>query len=454
MTKTYDYVIRVSSLGDRKADETDTIPDQEARSLAEIARHGAQVGKRIDAVNMSGGIVLESPAYAEAMARIERGQSQGIVTAYSSRFARNHWAMGGFVDRLSRFDADLWFADRPDADYRTMTGQMMFGMDSISNEAYLAETKTKGEVSLRRKMTDGIATQVPFGYRRRGGDGAKAERLQLVPDDRSADVVRDIFARRARGESWVAIADAADLPVPSVRSIVRNEAYLGTVVVHRRKHRRGPRTGEVLRHEGAHEALVSRSVWKAAQSASTVQRNGKYAAGVAGGLARCSGCGQPLSVSGSEPYLVYACRRQRSRHCRAPVHVTKRAVDDLVDAEVVALLTHRMGTAPETQLHELLAGEADALAELEAYVENESALGALFERGLTVRQERYDQAREAREAEEDKVGASHDLPEPEAYRQLGVAGRRRIAASLIMNVMVGPRVKGGAPADRVTIGWR
>lgn len=73
----------------------------------------------LDAVDVSGGVVIDSPAYQAALARVQRGETTGIVVAYSSRFARNAWAVGRYLEQLKAADGELWFCDRPDIDYRT-----------------------------------------------------------------------------------------------------------------------------------------------------------------------------------------------------------------------------------------------------------------------------------------------------------------------------------------------
>ena len=217
---------------------------------------------------------------------------------------------------------------------------------------------------------------------------------------------------------------------------------------------RASSTGKVLRNDNAHEPLVSRALWTRAQSARTVQRTGTYEAGVAGGLVTCSGCKKKLAVSGSEPHLTYSCRRQSNGRCPAPVHVTKRAVDTKVDDEVRAVLHARISTAPNAALAQLHADEAEALAELERYVEHTSTKYLeVYERGLQARERRYETARTARESTEDRSETSEQLPTPDAYLRLPLADRRRVAADLLSEVSIQP-VNGGGPADRVVLSWR
>jgi site-specific DNA recombinase len=365
------YIVRVSELGERAADQTITIPDQHARCRAEIERRGGTVGLVLDAVGMSGGVVIDSPAYQMALQRVQDGFTAGIVTAYGSRFARNVWAVGRFLEQLKDAGGELWFCDRPDIDYRTPSGTIIVSVDSAMNANYLDECKTKAEATIVRNILGrGIVNAVAYGYVR---DLQAVDPKAIIPDPLTAPIVRRIFDERLDGRSWTSIAEGLtndDIPTPrggsvwreaTLRGIIANEAYLGVVQYKRREHRRGKQTGEVVRVENAHEPLVSRAVWTAAQSASTVQRTGNFVAGIVGKLAVCPSCGGRLSVAGSGKNLTYGCRRQRNAgKCSAPVFITKRIADEVVEAAVRDALVGRVGTSPRTRLAELHAIEAAA----------------------------------------------------------------------------------------------
>src|SRR4029450_14116215 len=80
-------------------------------------------------------------------------------------------------------------------------------------------------------------------------------------------------------------------PPPLSRSLIKNPVYLGQA-----------RSGKVVK-EGAHEALVTRAEFDAAQSVKKsllAQRDGSLAAkAMLGGLARCAGCGHTLKITGN-----------------------------------------------------------------------------------------------------------------------------------------------------------
>jgi site-specific DNA recombinase len=465
--KTYDYVIRVSRMNGREesADSTMTVDDQRARAHEEIAAAGGRVGVEHKATDVSGFSAVDSPQYRSVVERLRSGAAQGLAFAYGDRMSRNWWDSGRFFHELEGLDAEVLIAGRRGVDYRTPDGRATMGMEAIMSERQWWMYKDRGERTADRVIFErGVANVVPYGYRRNGTfvDGKLVARARddldakaLVPDPETSEVVRRIFQMRIDGVSWTDIADELNgggIPSPrggrwtvsTIRSIVRNEAYLGVV---RYKDRR---------NEKAHAPLVSRATWKAAQAAETVQRTGAYAAGVAGGLLRCSGCGRKLVVAGSRAHVSYGCRRQHNGgRCPAPVFVVKDPVDEYVDRIVSEKLRGDVGTAPGLKLARLREEHARAVDELNAYVEVARALDRdAFQRGLSVRQEKVDAASAASSREEAKVGLVEELPQAHAYQDLPLADRRRVAAALIAEIVVAPTASGVRPVDRLAVSWR
>jgi DNA invertase Pin-like site-specific DNA recombinase len=463
--RVYDFIIRVSELGERDEHQTITIPEQRAKCLAEIERIGGRAGTELDAVDVSGGVVIDSPAYAQALERVQRGETAGIVVAYSSRFARNAWAVGRYLEQLKKADGELWFCDRPGIDYRTPSGAIIVSVDAVMNANYLAECKTKAEHTLRHNILErGIPSKCPFGYQR-NEDGPNDPVLGepdrdpkvLAPDPETAPTVRGIFQMRADGFSWVAIADATGLTVPTVRGIVRNECYLGVVQYKRREYRKGAQTGKVLRKDGCHEPLVSKALWKAAQSSTTVQRSGTYEAGIAGGLLICGSCGGKLAVAGSTANLTYGCRRQRNGgKCAAPVFVLKSRADEFVERQVVAALDAIEPTRGDN-------GQVERLTE--ARDEAKAKFDTALERSLMLKDPSKAQTllSGAEAALDAATGALDDataraeavdglLPTRDHWHGLSLDQRRRVASALIALIAVGP--KAPRVEDRFTVAVR
>jgi DNA invertase Pin-like site-specific DNA recombinase len=461
MTNSYDTLIRVSKMNGRKAsaDSTMTLTDQRSLIKGELARVGGRQARAFEALDQSGFTVLDSPVVDEILQRVESGQSTGLVIAYGDRLARNSWDLGAFYKRMEKAGGEIWDASMPGIDYRTPEGRQLTMMRGVANEEKYFASKRRGDNVADQVVARGVHNAVPYGYRRNAGpDGIKAHpRLDakaLVPDDEHARIVKRIFALRLQGQRIVAIVrvlNDAGIPSPkgrrwsrsTIESIIRNEAYTGTVILGER------------RKDDAFEALVSKNEWRRAQSTRAVTLSGTYKSGLAGGLIVCASCGGPLKVAGRADKLTYSCRSTGSANgdCSRPVHITKTIADEVVTTAIVeALDKHSLVFQSSGQevkdAREALAQAEEAKAKVLAKVdlltdtELEQALSSKRE-AIEQAQRRYDEA--LAHAEE-----SAGLPKGgSAFLNADEIDQRRTAKALIDRVVVSPPV--GMPEDRLDI---
>jgi DNA invertase Pin-like site-specific DNA recombinase len=460
-------------MGDRASDAP-TIEDQRAACEAVIASRHGRVGREHDATNESGWTSVDSAPFRAALARCQSGATAGFAIAYADRLARNVRALGRFFDECEATGADIAFADHPDLDYRTDDGRTTTTLDGMMAERKYLADKRRGDRVARMFISErGVANSCAFGYRRnatefdtRGEPIDSSKTLPerhgkvLVPDADTAPVVRRIFAMRAEGTSWTAMVDALEadgIPGPprkrrgvitrghwtasTLRSIVGNEAY------------RGVARYKALRNEHAHEALVTRAQFDAAQSAVSVSRNGAYAAGLAGGLLRCGSCGGSLSVAGSPGNLTYGCRRQTNGgRCTAPVFVTKAIADAYVEREVLSVISALRGHPSDAgaELARLAEALDTARGDLEGYNTLASAVTPEdFLAGYNVRRTAADAAQDAYDAVLAAASGAEDLPAADEWERYELADKRRVAGMLIERIDVGPRAR--LVEDRFTI---
>jgi hypothetical protein len=262
---------------------------------------------------------------------------------------------------------------------------------------------------------------------------------------------------RADGCSWVAISDETGLSVATIRSVIPNTAYIGVVQYQRREHRKGAKTGDVIRKDDCHEPLVSKSLWKAAQSGKTVQRSGTYEAGIAGGLLICGSCGGRLAVAGSAANLTYGCRRQRNGgKCKAPMFVMKSRADEFVENHVLdALGMIEPSRGDNGQIEQLREARDQAKATFDTALERSLMLKdpAKAQAFLSSAEGALDAAQDALEAAELRSDAMDGLlPTREHFLSRSLVERRRVAAVLIGSIMVGP--KAARVEDRFTVTMR
>jgi DNA invertase Pin-like site-specific DNA recombinase len=464
MNKSYDTLTRVSNMNGRKesADSTMTLVDQKALITGELARIGGKQGKTFEALDESGFTVLDSPAIAEILSRVEAGQSAGLVIAYGDRLARNSWKLGGFYSRMEKAGGEIHDASMPGIDYRTPEGRQLTMMRGVSSEGVYFAAKRRGDSIADAVVARGVANAVPYGYVRNEQAGVKSDPSRdakaLVPHPEHAAVVRKIFELRlaeTRISDVVRTLNEAGVPSPrgkrwtwaTVETIVQNETYTGVVKLGAR------------RKESAHEALVSRGNWLRVQSTRGVSHSGLYRVGLAGGLLSCSGCGAPLSVTGPAKNLAYACKSKRADGpCPRPVAISKRAADAFVLSEIEQALNSRGGEllASTRQLEEARQALEVAQGELAGWLEHAGILSAEeLQIALRPRRAAVARAQEAYEKALAESGEAADLPESGSmFRSASEQDRRRTARSLIESIVVSPPIAGGKPEDRLAVAWR
>jgi DNA invertase Pin-like site-specific DNA recombinase len=457
----YDTLIRVSKMNGRKAsaDSTMTLTDQRSLIKGELARIGGRQAHAFEALDQSGFTVLESPVIEEIVARVESGQSAGLVIPYGDRLARNAWQLGGFFSRMEKAGAEIHDASMPGIDYRTPEGRQLTMMRGVSSEGVYFAAKRRGDNVADQVVARGVANAVPYGYRRNAGSDPTKDAKALVPDEEHARIVERIFALRLQGQRMAAIVrvlNDAGIPSPkgrkwsrsTVEAILRNEVYTGVVILGER------------RKEAAHEALVTKSEWRRVQSTRALTLSGTYKAGIAGGLLVGPDDDRPLNVAGHEGRLTYSSRGAASADGPHPVrvHVSKRAADAFVESTIVAALNGQTldvfassKLVEETrQAWEAAKAELDAFLELTDVLTRDEMTIAISPRRAKVEATRtaYDTA--LAEAEE-----TVDLPDSGAgFLALDEQGKRRVARSLIERIVVSPPVPGGAIEDRFTVVWR
>lgn len=479
MPLTFDSLIRVSKLGERDPDEAETIREQQRENLRAIQMRGGQLGREVRAVNQSGGTVIDTPAWREALERCKRGESNGIVVTYTSRLARNARALGGFLAELELAGGDLIVAGMPGVDYRTMGGSAIIGIMGIMDDLYYRQCRQRGLMQVDSMINDGVPNHCPYGYRRNGVeteiDGTKVilktnparHGKTLVPST-TAQFVKLIFERRADRRPWSEIRDELarlDAPLPgrsgawqiqTVRAMVRNRIYLGEVKLGKRI---------VL---DAHEPLVSVDLFNRAQSNVSVPRTGECSGGLAAGLLRCSFCGGAMStrsgkkLASGEFRLIYGCHRFGTRGaCERPMSITRAPIDEFLDGWVVSAIRGELPLALFTESRELESARAaleHAKAQRERMIEHTEIaelhpddVADIYRRARTI----VDDAQAHYDSLLARAELATQLPSSaDAWSALDEDGKRRVLALLIDHIDVMAPVSRSRmlnPVDRLVI---
>jgi site-specific DNA recombinase len=382
----FDGYIRVS---DRKgrSDERFLSPEIQCDTIVRLAAaKGVELGEIVREIDVSGGKRIRDRELGRLVERVERGESAGVIVWNFKRFSRLMLDAVETTIRITEAGGRLISEDFDSA--QAMNKAMLGLLAGLAEEELDARREGWRQVrqrSVERGVPNGRA---PFGYRKLE-DG----RLAIVKAE--AKIVQKVFKQRADGMPFSEIARERGWSHSTTRQILSNIAYRGVA-----------RSGEYV-NEKAHPEIVSLELWNAAQ-AGRVRRGAPPGETTKDrlllGIARCAGCGKSLKVvrrkRADGSFLpAYFCKDAASERCPDRAYV--RAAE--LDAFVADWFERALDSAPRMidvvsagrELEQAQAEQIEAEAQLHAYIENADTLDkTLFQRGLSARQRRVDEARE------------------------------------------------------------
>lgn len=446
--------IRVSQVRGREGESFISPLEQRDRIAGQAAASAHAIVEWLEDLDEPGSRYAR-PGFQRALGMIEAGEADGMIVFALDRFARSTHDAAMALRRIRDAGATL-IAVRDALDTSTPIGRFGVTMMLAIAELELERIRENWRVATRRAVERGVhvSGRVAFGYRR-GEDGL------LVVDEAEAQGVRDLFAMRSREVSWHLICAHLDATCPRQGAwthqrldwMIRNRVYLGEA-----------RQGD-LRNADAHEAIVTREEWEAAQSRG-VRRSWRGVPSLLSGIARCGSCGYALTRNWSRPdFPVYGCGKRRAQGvCAAPVTIGAARLEAHVEevflewarAEAVVF----EGVPVEERLADALAALEQAETELAAYRSTNlvSVLGPeQWAAGISERAEAV-RAAQVRVVE---VRSTAPLPTTSDvvsdWPGLDHVERRALIASVIRCVLVhrlASRSLSLAPvAERVTIVW-
>ena len=412
---------RVSDARGKTEDKAQSVKQQRAAAKAIVAlTPGAKIVDTVDAVNASGGKDWPEPKLAEIIARVDRGEADGVVVFGLDRWGRSlralevieRWAQEGktFLSASDKFDAS------------TPSGRMALRMMMVVARYYWEATQDRFALSQRDAVAAGKwIGPAPLGYLA-GDDG------RLVVDPETSGFMREAF-RLAAVDGLHAATEYLERVLPDrrwrtsdARRILSSRVYVGEI-----------HYGELDPNVDAHEPLTTPAIWTAAQTEPQGRRsNGHYPLTH---IARCE-CGAGLvgalqSVHG---------RRYRRMRCSNPACRGGSSISaDKLETYVAELMAHALHN---TRFRELLspdgldaARDALELAETERDwyrddVETRALLGsdAEWRKGLAVRVRAVETAREryqvlaSQASRVERLPSAGELNDPEQFaRALRVA---------------------------------
>lgn len=230
------------------------------------------------------GTVMRRPAFDELMEDVRKGIIRAIVVRDLSRFGRNYIETGTYLEKIFP-KLDVRFISVKER-FDTFTvdqsnESLMVPLQNLINDLYSKDISRKVEAALHVQMEEGRFAwrHIPYGY------CWDKDHKNIIPDETTAPVVRDIFQMSAEGISGTKIAESLDglqIPPPSskggktqkswswptIYGILRNPAYIGKRV-YGRKHSaiyKGIKWEKVPEEnwyviENAHEPLVTEEIY-------------------------------------------------------------------------------------------------------------------------------------------------------------------------------------------------
>jgi DNA invertase Pin-like site-specific DNA recombinase len=389
-----DGYVRVSKVGRRKGERFISPAVQREVIETWASARGARILEVFEELDRPGGRG-DRPLYEKALRRVESGASQGIVVSNVDRFGRSLISGVAAIEKITAAGGTV-FAIENGLDTSTDTGQLVMHILLSMAQWQSARTRASWEQARARAITRGVyaAPGAPVGYRR-----TRSSRLR--PDPQTADVIADVFRRRASGETaaslgrWLeaqGIRTSSGNPgwtSTSTFCLLRSRVYLGQV-------RWGPYV-----NERAHPAIVDQATWQAAQHPRRVLELHEREPPLLKRLVRCAGCSMVMSAAWrrnhGQFYVHYSCSgRSAAGRCPAPASIAAESLEPYIEECAFDLLRRRR-RAPAVELATAEDALTMASGALARYRDSDRILSTLgqeaFAEGLAARSERVRRAR-------------------------------------------------------------
>jgi DNA invertase Pin-like site-specific DNA recombinase len=353
---------RVSRVGDRE--DTLISPELQAERIAAYARtRGIEIDQHPPELDVSGS-KRSRPILDGIIEAIERKEYAGIVVADIDRLSRMTLVDAlHTIERIEQAGGEV-VAIAQNFDVSTPEGRWARNLWLSTTRMQWERHQMQFRAAKRSAVERGIwpLPAPPTGYevqaRRHGGDG------KLRPGKRAKDV-RRIFELRAAGRSNSHIARRFDISPSTVHKIVTNRVYLGEI------------NYAGFHHPAAHEPLVDRVLWEAAQLGHPRPSRKDNPPALLAGLVRCAGCQRKMTPNSTSGSPNYRCTPTNAAgRCPAPAMIARALIEPHVERTV---LGHLAGIRYETtsaggKLDQAAVELARAEAELTAYQQATSAL--------------------------------------------------------------------------------
>lgn len=269
----------------------------------------------------------------------QKKQFQVVIVWKMDRFARNRYDSAIYKSKLKKCGVRIVSCKENITD--TPEGIILEGMLEAMAEYYsvnLSVNVKRGqrETSLKGRYCGG---HIPYGY--------KSENGHLVPDERTAPIIRYVFEQYADGvpkrqiiqtlkDRGVRSPDGHELKLSSFQNALKSSVYCGELMWN----------GSLV--EGCAEPIITRETYGAVQK--RIEKNRRSAASVLAkepyllqGKIFCGHCGCPMvgdsgRSSTGKTYQYYACANKKKKHSCSKRNEKKHMVESYVMDQTVSFL--------------------------------------------------------------------------------------------------------------------
>lgn len=209
------------------------------------------------------GVNFDRPDFQQMLADIKAKRINCVICKDLSRFARNYIDSGRYLEKIFPFMGVRFIAITDNYDSngdKSQSDSLIIPFKNLINDAYCKDIsmKIRSQLDIKRKTGDFIGAFAPYGYRK-----DPENKNRLLVDENAAGVVELIFKLRLQGLSNSRIADRLNsmgIPSPmeykrsmgeryesgfrvndratwnavSVRRVLTDRVYLGTLTQHKR----------------------------------------------------------------------------------------------------------------------------------------------------------------------------------------------------------------------------
>ncbi len=307
---------------------------------------------------------------------VESGTIEAVVVKDLSRLGRHRTQTALFIDYLRENNVRV-LSVTENIDTADENDDLLVGFKGLMNDYYARDGGRKVRTGFRQKQKEGMIMTPPFGYFK------DKNTKEIVIVEEAAETVRLIFKLYVDGHGLKAVAKILNdggyktpayfqkkllnKDVPStwpsiskqgiwlnttVKRILKDEIYTGTLVNHKTETNRINKTfkfvppDEQYRHENFVPALVTRELWEQAQFllADRQEKNVRSKANQKihryTGLTRCEKCGSQFTARKRKwkdvtrvEYICNAYHRYGKQYC-SPNTIREETLDGLIFEEL------------------------------------------------------------------------------------------------------------------------